>query len=435
MATLDVFGFIKTLHTDKTEVILVLRLSAVFLIAFVLYLIASYSIIRSLSLHDLKQYLKNTASAVSQDFEYSKGTWNTNKYLSDTTTPSETPLYIFSLDGFLIDRRNVIVGLLDTSNFTYASSFTLPKTITSPIGEKWRVFSYRIERDGQEKGVILLGYFEPAGRLEKDIDAVLLANAQMVDSKITVTNEVLDATHILDTDVDHNISFEVIDPFNRSHKSIGGPPAYIDKSYLQEVLTHKDFTVISDTGTQKKYMLLVQPILASGEMIGLVAVGKGLNELNQILGNQLLLSLIAGLLSVFVFAVFAIFIYRHDIGAIIEERLAMLTYPQCVVVDRIAFHPPENKIIINGIHGIDIPPDSYQHDICKLLFINPKKQFDTLDLSDAMGELDEQKNVKRLVYDAVEAVNIKVKKLIGMKLISHTDKKYCINPTLASKLS
>ena len=105
------------------------------------------------------------------------------------------------------------------------------------------------------------------------------------------------------------------------------------------------------------------------------------------------------------------------------------------IVDRIAFDPSGSKIIINGIHAIDIPVDSYQHDICKLLFKNPKKQYDTLDLSDAMGELDEQKNVKRLVYDAVEAVNAKVKKLTGMKLISHTDKKYCINPTLASKFS
>lgn len=416
------------------EIKVILRLSAAFLVAFVLYLIASYSIIRSLSLHDLKQYLKTTASAVSQDFEYSKGTWNTNKYLSDTTTPSETPLYIFSLDGFLIDRRNIIAGLLDTSNFTYASSFTLPKTITSPIGEKWRVFSYRIERDGQEKGMILLGYFEPAGRSEEELDAVLLANARMVDSQITVTSGVLDATHIVDKDIDHNISFEVIDPFNRSHKSIGGPPAYIDKSYLQEVLTYKDFTVISDARSQNEYMFHVQPILANGERVGIVALGIGLDQLNEILGNQLFLSSIAGLLSVFVFALFTLFVYRHDIGKIIEERLAMLANPQCVVVDRIVFDSRGSKIIINGIHSIDIPADSYQFDICKLLFKNSNKQYDTLDLSDAIGELDEQKNVKRLVYDAVEAVNIKVKKLIGMKLISHTDKKYCINPTLASKL-
>jgi len=417
------------------EIKVILRLSAAFLVAFVLYLTASYSIIRSLSLHDMKQYLKITATSVSKDFEHSEGVWNTNKYLSDTTTPSETPLYIFSLDGFLIDRRNVISGFLDTSNFAYASSFATPKTIVSPIGEHWRVFSYRIQRNDQEKGVILLGYFEPAGRLEKDIDAVLLANAQMVDSQITVTNGVLDATQIVDKDIDHNISFEVIDTFNRSHKSIGGPPAYIDKSYLQDALKRKDFTVISDARSQKRYLLHVQPILANGETVGLVVVGQGLDQLSQILGNQLLLSFVAGLLSVFAFAVLTVYIYRHDIRKIIEERLAMLTNPQCAVVDRIAFDSPGSKIIINGIHSIDIPVGSYQHDICTLLFKNPKKLYDTLDLSDAMGELDEQKNVKRLVYDAVEAVNVKVKKLIGMKLISHADKKYCINPTLASKLS
>ena len=43
----------------------------------------------------MKQYLKITATSVSEDFEYSEGVWNTNKYLSDTTTPSENPLYIF----------------------------------------------------------------------------------------------------------------------------------------------------------------------------------------------------------------------------------------------------------------------------------------------------------------------------------------------------
>ena len=429
------FGIIKTLHADKTEIKVILRLSAAFLVAFVLYLTASYFIIRSLSLHDMKQYLKITATSVSEDFEYSEGVWNTNKYLSDTTTPSENPLYIFSLDGFLIDRMNVIGGFLDTSNFAYASSFATPKTIVSPIGEHWRVFSYRIERDGRGKGVILLGYFEPAGRSEKELDDVLLANAQMVDSQITVTSGVLDGTQIVDKDIDHNISFEIVDTFNLSHKSISGPPAYIDKSYLQDALRRKDFAVVTDAGSQKKYMLYVQPILASAEIVGIVVVGKGLDQLNEILGNQLLLSFIAGLLSVFIFAVFTLFVYRHDIGKIIEERLAMLANPQCVVVEQIGFDSSGNKIIINGTHVIDIPVDSYQHDICKLLFKNPKKQYDTLDLSDAMGELDEQKNVKRLVYDAVEAVNAKVKKLTGMKLISHTDKKYCINPALASRLS
>lgn len=417
------------------EIKVILRLSAAFVVAFVLYLIASYSIIRSLARDDMKRYLKTTATSVSEDFEYSEGAWNTNTYLSDTTTPSENPLYIFSLDGFLIDRMNVIGGFLDTSNFAYASSFMTPETIISPIGEKWRVFSYRIERDGQEKGVILLGYFEPAGRSEKELDSMLLVNAQMIDSKIMVTNGALDATRIVDKDIDHNISFEVIDTFNRSHKSIAGPPAHIDRSYLQDALKHEDFWVATDARSQKKYLLHVQPIFADSKAVGLVAMGKELSQLDQMLGNLLLLSIAAGVLSSLAFAGFAIFIYRHDIRRVIEERLVTLTSPQYSTVERIAFDPQANAILVNGLQNIEIPPDSYQHDICKLLFKNPKKQYDTLDLSDAMGELDEQKNVKRLVYDAVEAVNAKVKRLTGMKLISHADKKYYINPTLASKLS
>lgn len=428
------FGFIRMLHADRKEIKIVLRLSVAFLGAFVLYLVASYSIIRSLALDDMKRYLKTTAASVSEDFAYSKGIWNTNAYLSDTTTPSEHPLYIFSLDGFLIDRMNVIGGFLDTSNFAYASSFMTPETIISPIGEHWRVFSYPVKRDGQDMGVILLGFFEPAGRSEKDLDAVLLANAQMVDRQITVTGGVLDGTQIVDKELEHNISFEIIDTFNRSHKSIGGPPAHIDRSYLQDALKHEDFWVATDVWSQKKYLLYVQPILVDRKTVGIVAMGKELSQLDQMLGNLLLLSIVAGVLSALAFAGFAIFIYRHDIRRVIEERLLTLSSPKYIAVERIAFDPQANAILVNSLQRIEIPPDSYQYDICTLLFKNPKKQYDTLDLSDAMGELDEQKNVKRLVYDAVEAVNAKVKKLTGMKLIFHTDKKYCINPTLASKL-
>ncbi len=422
-------------HTDKSEVKVLFRLSSVFLGAFVLYLLANYFIIRSLSMKDIKEYLKSTASSVSQDFDYTNGKWSTNEYLSDPTTPSEVPLYIFSLDGFLIDRKNIIRGFLDTSNFTYASSFTTPTTIESPIGEQWRTYSHKIMRNGQEKGVILLGFFDPANRLEIDLDAVLLADAQKLDNQIIVTDDLLDATHIIDKEIDPNISFEVIDTFNRSHKSIGGPPAYIDKSYIQDALSIRDFTVISDATSQKKYMLHIQPIQISGETIGIVVVGKSLDQFNQILDNQLLLSIIAGLLSVFIFALFTFFIYRHDIKDIVEERLTILSKPQLVTIERIVFDLSKNKIIINGIHTIDIPSDSYQRDICKLLFKNPKKHYDTFDLTEAIGELDEQKNVKRLVYDAVEAINSKMKKLTDIKLISHADKMYFINPILASKLS
>ncbi len=423
------FGFIRKLRADKQEVRVTLRLSGAFLVAFVVYLIAGYAVVRFLSFDTIKTYLRRNVSIVAQDFDYRGGTWMTNRYLSDTTTPTENPLYIFSLDGFLIDRMNVMSGFLDTSNVSYASSFVTPQTIISPIGEHWRVFSYPVARDGKDRGVILLGYFEPAGRPEQELDALLLATARTLDRQITFPNGVLDATQIVDKELEHNISFEIIDAFNRSHKSVGGPPAYIDKSYLQDALKRKDFWVATDARSGGKYLTHVQPIMAEGKAVGLVAMGKELAQLDQILGNLLLLSGIAGALSVLAFAGFTVFVYRHDIRDIIEERLATLTSPRYIEVKRITFEPQSNSITVNGVQHIEIPPDSYQHDICAVLFKNPRKSYDVFDLSDALGERDEGKNVKRRIYDAVEAINAKGKTLIGTKLIVYKDKKYFINPS------
>lgn len=416
------------------EIRSIFRLSAVFLFIFVLYLTANYFIVRSLALHEVKQYLKKTAVSVSKDFIYRDGAWDTNAYLSDTTTPSEIPLYIFSLDGFLIDRRNVVAGLLDTSNFAYASSFVTPRTIVSPVGEHWRVLSYPIQRNDRGVGAILVGYFEPEGRAEKEIDALLFANAQKIDRQITVLDGVLDGTRVAGKDIDHNISFEVVDTYNRSHASIGGPPAYIDKSYLQDVLKMNNFTVISDRRTNQRYMLHIQPIMNDRKSVGIVVFGKSLEEVGKVLNTQLQLSGAAGLFSILVFMIISFYLYRHDVASIVQERIMMLSGPAVVNIDRIVFFPKDNKIVINDIHDIAIPFDSYQHDICSMLFKHPKKKFDTFDLSDAIGELDEQKNMKRLVYDAVEAINLKVKKLTGVKLITHREKKYSIDPTLTPNI-
>ena len=417
-------------RVDAYEVKIVLRLSLAFLVAFVSYLAASFFIVRSLSLNKIRSYLEKTASSVVQDFDYRNDEWYTNRYLSDEATPTENPLYIFSLDGFLIDRMNVIQGLLDTSHFTYASSFAAPKTITSPIGETWRVFSYGIERDGQKKGIILVAYFEPMGRPVQELDALLLAAGKTLDRQIVFSGGRMDTTKIIDKELEHNISFEIVDTFNVSHKSVGGPPAYIDKSYIHDVLIRKDFWVKEDARSGKKYLLHARPIVADGNAVGLVVIGRGLDQLDEMLASLLKLSLAAGAISVLLFTAFAAFIYRRDIRKIIEERLTTLTAPRHISVERIAFDHKSNAILVNGVQCIEIPPDSYQYDICRALFKNPRKSCDVFDLSSAIGERDGEEHAKRRIYDAVEAVNERVMQLVGTKLIVYKDKKYFINPSL-----
>lgn len=426
----NMLGFIKALHTDKNEVKVILRLCAVFLAAFVFYLIGSYYVIRILSLNDVKSYLKNTASSVVQDFKYSNGVWNTNEYLSNVKTPSEIPLYIFSLDGFLIDRMNVIHGFLDTSNFVYASSFPKPKTFISPVGEDWRIFSYSIKRNGVENGVILLGYFDPAGRTEKELDSVLLADAQKIDSKIKVTDEVLDVSAVIDKEVNPNVSFEVVDTFNRSYKSVAGPPAYIDKSYLQDVFRNTDFSIIQDRITGAKYLMHVEPILADGQKVGVVVLGKGLDQMEQILQNQIKLSVLVGLLSIILFAIVSLYVYRHDIKDFFIKETSSQN-PLLSTYSKIRFDASEGKICIDEKPLIDIPLRTKQHIFCSLFFKSPKRKWDTDELAEKLGlSIEANKQDRHVVYDSVMAINAKFSPFVGKDLIKLRAKTYFINPDL-----
>ncbi len=423
------------MNIDKNELRLLLRFSLVFISIFFLYLISNYFLIRFLALRDIETSLLNTTNQVVNDFDYSDSKWNTSKYLSDVTVPSDIPLYIYSLDGFLIDRNNIISGFLDTSNYSYASSFTTPKSLDSPIGESWRVFSYPIIRENQTRGVIITAFFDPGKISESEINNILLETSRSLDKKIILSQNTLDISKVRPNEVHPDVSFEIVDSFNRSLMSVGGPPAYIDKSYIQNILSDSNFTYIRDKKTNEQFLLKSQQIKSGNDVIGIVVAGKGLSQLNQFLNNQIKISLIAAGLAIVVLFISAIYIFRHDIPNIVQERLSIITTSSLIKPEKLYFDEAQSKIIINSNHPIGIPKDSYQYDICKLFFRHPSKKYDTFDLSDAIGENEETKNTRRMVYDAVEAINARTKKVIELKLILLDAKEYFINPELASKIS
>lgn len=428
------FEFIRRIYKDQNEFKIVLKLSSFFLITFLFYLIANYFIVYFLTANDIKEYLKRTTVNIISDFDYKDGHWDTDKYLSDISTPTEIPLYIFSTDGFLMDRLNVVRGLLDTSNFDYASSFASPKTFISPIGETWRAYSHPIKRGNQIKGVILVAYFDPRGIPEKEIDGVLQATAVNIDSKVQITGGALDVVHVRQKDIDPNISFEIVDTFNKSLVSYGGPPAYVDKSYIQDVLTQEGFRTVEDGKTKTKYLMYAKPIISDNQPIGMVVAGKGLDQLEKALRYQLWLSLSAGLVAILLFITIVVYLYRHDISDIVQERLTNLANPAPPDIQSISFDKEKGFIIVNKDIQIPIPTNSHQYDICLKLFQFPNKKFDTLDLGEATGDQNTGKSDARMVYDAILAINEKVRKILRKQLIRRKDYLYCINPELAAKI-
>lgn len=431
---MHLFHLLRKISRDRNELRVVLKLSSVFLFSFLIYLVVNYFIIYFLSVSDIKAYLNRSVVNVASDFEYVGGKWNTERYLADISTPTEIPLYVYTTDGFLMDRINVIHGLLDTSNFDYASSFKQPTTIVSPAGETWRVVSHLIDRNGQNKGAILVAYFEPKGIPTKEIDVKLQEMALMLDSKIQLNGDSLDISRVSQKEVDANISFEIVDTFNRSLMSIGGAPAFIDKSYVQDALLLHGFRKVYDRNTHIPYLVYSKPIVSNNETVGVVIAGKGLDQLEKTLGYQLCFSLIAGIIAILLFVIVVVYLYRHDISDVVQERIDNLANPAPPEIHSIFFDREKGNIVVNKDSYILIPPDSHQFDICNLLFQSPTKNFDTLDLAEAIGDQESSDNVARMVYDTVLSINDKVRRVLSVQLIIRKNHQYRINQELASKI-
>jgi len=431
---MHLFGLIHKISRDRNELRVVLKLSSVFLFSFLIYLVANYYIIYFLSLSDIKAYLNRSVINVASDFEYVDGKWNTEKYLSDISTPTEVPLYIYTTSGFQMDRLNAIHGLLDTSNFDYASSFKQPTTVVSPAGETWRASSHLIYRNSQNKGVILVAHFEPKGIPTKEVDAKLQEMAVMLDSKIQLIGNSLDVSSVNQKEVDANISFEIIDTFNRSLVSVGGAPAFIDKSYVQDALSFREFRKIYDLKTHIPYLIYSKPIVSKNETVGVVVVGKGLDQLEKTLGYQLWFSLIAGIVAILLFVIVVVYLYRHDISEVVQERIDNLANPAPPEIYSISFDREKGNIVANKDICISIPKNSHQFDICSRLLQTPMKNFDTLDLAEAIGNQEASDNIARMVYDSVLSINDKVKRVLRVQLITRKNHQYRINPELASKI-
>jgi len=422
-------------NLQKNESNLIMRLSTIFVVMFFLYLIANYFLVRTLSIKDVKSELQKSASTITDELDFTDGHWNTKKYLSDITIPSGLSIYIYSLDGFMIDRTNPVNGFLDTSNFEFASSFRVPKTVSYISNETWRLYSYEVVRDEQTKGVIFLAYFEPRGISESELDTILSSNAQLIDQNIQMKGNGLDVSGVRQNEIDPNISFEVIDQYNKLYITNGGPPAYIDKSYIQSVLAEKALITVTDSMTSEKFLVHINPIRSQEKIVGVVVIGKGLGSLNNILKNQIILSFGAGILAVITFAIGSQLLYKRDLASIIQQKILLANKPTIITVEKMRFDKSSSIIMVNGKTHIEIPKDSYQWDICSNLFKKPTKRFYNDELSEIIGEQDEQKNTKRLIYDAVDAINEKVMKTIGQKLITHQDTQYFILPDLASKVA
>ena len=393
-------------------------------------LTATALIIRSIFTAQVEKSLTILTTRIQHDLRYENNKWNTTLYNADPLTPHPTgssgfvtPLYIITTDGFVIERNQPVSGLLDTSDFKRLVTFDSAQTINAVTNESWRVLSQPIIKNNTTYGVVMVSYYNPITESQQMIDATLEENLNKIISKIEVKNSHVDASKIDVRTIDYDVSFEVVDTFNKVLSNNGRTPSFIDPSYVQKMMQGDSKEFLTDTKTNEKFLFVTKivsdnkqtprAIIVAGESVDYIDIG-----LKQYAPFGLILILLAAAAS-------TLFIKKtFNVQALLKQASHKQTAPKSIKFDSV------RGILLVNDESIDIPVDSHQHKILHALFSNPEKIWTQNELTENFHEGATAENNKK-IYDAMLAINRKT----PFKLIIYKDKTYSIEPSAVSLIS
>lgn len=415
-------------------------------VCFFIYLILNLTFLYWSTYRDIKNNLKSLNNRVINDLIYKNGKWDTSAYVNDNQIPQNNPLYILTLDGFVVDRTNPVDGFLDTSDFKYSSSFQDPTSITSPVNEDWRLYSKPLKKDDKNVGVIIVGYYLPEKSATKEIDSQLISTADLLSSKVKLTPSGLDIKDVDERYINVKIAFEIIDTFNRALKSVGGLPSYIDRSYLAD-LQKEQYLTIKDKTLNRSFLVYSKPIFDNrNNMIGIIVNGYPLKQEDGVLRKQLLFSSISGVLVGIVLLVILVYLLRREINNLIQDLTLSVQKAVSISKKPTFGFDKETGILYLYDKKIEVPVKTKQYYICKALFSKPNKSWEN---DEIMGAIPEEyleveagdmygsepnaaiiKKRVRMIYDAIRSLNEKGEDVFGCDIIILQGKTYRINPSV-----
>ncbi len=425
-------NLLRTLSRTKIKVFFNIIIFVV--IIFTVQLAVGYFLFRESSFNQVEQSLSRLNSRIQQDLVYENGKWNTQLYLADPQTPHpngssgfQTPLYILTTDGFVIERNLPINGLLDLSDFKHLLQFTNIRYISGTTNEIWRVLSKPLIYDGETKGVIIVSEYNPSTRDTEEIDQRLRDTIDLIASKVTYKNGSLNISGVDIRNIHYEVSFEIVDQYNKVLLNNGRTPSFIDPSYVHEELPQKN-SIIRDKITNQPFYVKSQALLdKSGKPKGVIVAAKPLDDLYNTLTKYVLLSTIFEIIIVLPVSFLLYFLLKSRVPLIMHDYLT--EQKQKNEPHHISFNKEGSYIEIDNKKTI-IPYATNQYYLCEAIFSDASKRWNQDELIERFGERVEKNNWRK-IYDAYLTVNKKV----SLKLIDYQDKIYRINPELVSKIS
>lgn len=410
---------------------IITKYSLLLVFLFLLQILIGYFLIHRILYDQTKQSLQFLSDRIKNDIKFHNDKWDMDLYNDDPYTPNpngasgfELPLYIITKQGLIIERNNPIHGLFDTSDSKQLLAFTSPQTITTDRQERWRVLSREIVRNNQREGVIFLAYYNPMPQQESEIDKKLIENIGRISSQVTINKSGMDIRKIDVRNIDYDVSFEIINKFNKVLLNNGRIPSFIDPSYIDTELQNQRLRVVADTKTHVPYLILSKPLMdPDGVTIqGILTLGKPIDFLNSTTRTFLIYSIIILLLISFPICFIFFKFLKQDLSK--HSKVENTVFP----ITTVSFDKRESSISFDK-KRIKIPFGSNQYYLCEAVFSQPKKRWDQDELLEKFGDNDSTH--WRKVYDSMVALN----KRLGFRLILYENRTYRMNPPLLSLLA
>jgi hypothetical protein len=202
-----------------------------------------------------KQELASWSEQVANEIAY-RDRWDLGGYRrASITAPS---WYIIAKDGLIVDVEGFIPGLFGKVELPDEAIFSRPQTVTSAVGETWRLAGRKVVGGSVIVGINLL--YNPS-----DADTELLANLKRFGSTID------QATSLKTREIDLDVEYAVVSSNGELKAAWGGLPLKTNPQVLQ--LSYDHLTPF--VSNNKSYLLYSRPIRDSrGQNVGTIIIPK-----------------------------------------------------------------------------------------------------------------------------------------------------------------
>lgn len=376
---------------------------------------------------------------VERDISFDNGTWDLSKYDANSLIPDKFRLYVFSADGYIVDRWRPISGFMDLSDLKYLLNFQDPQTVRSVANQDWRIYSLPILNSSDNVlGVVTVAYHSTSEQNLAGVDQRLRDTAHAIMGNLLINGNQIDTSAIVRRDIPFDISFQVVDQFNHlliynsNANSMNRIPGFIDPSYVRAEMDNTHAKKVKAARGTTTYLVKSRTLTSGDQALGVVIAAQSIANLYRILLIYAVTSFLASLL----LTGLSWRLLSKVVATTRQQTLQAVTNYQKPLafeeIKSIIFAKKNSLLQING-QEIKISYATNQYYLCLALFASPKKKWETDELIDKFGE-EPSKNSWRKVYDTMAAINAKTAAIMEPKLILVSNKTYQINPALLPKL-